>query len=390
MSGEGSASRPVNSTYWPDIRRILDTEPARMNDYNGTCDICQRQMDLRTQDELEHACTRISVCACGHMFGTSCLMNWLNTKTETYVSNCPRCRADLRFKSLKSFESLAVPAPCQFRQLGIAMREPSLGSCCPAHRLADRLATAIDRQAHASTWIDSVVRLYCVFTVEGVMERPMYVKASGVEEVFLDDPAEGEGQCLEVDLGTPFWQDIWQRVLMNYSVAERNEIRLTSIRFRGDPFLQNCEQIINEEILRRTRDHLHYETLDSEPMPAYEPQEIIYTGILPQYDFEAVFHAHVRDNVQFARAMDYFNDEIINEVLNGGGDDESDSDDNSEQDGDVAMGEENLDAIVAGYIDAEVEANHQTILAAQNEDAYEEYLERLDNSDPNMDGLYDD
>jgi hypothetical protein len=245
MSTQDGSVEPVTSAFLPEIRHILNTDPARMENYQGTCDICRRRMDLHDNinTNLENSCTFIVACVCGHMFGALCLAEWVKN-AETVVKTCPTCREDLRpFQSVNGYDWLIQPAPCPNKEL-YALR-PSLGSCCPLHLLADRLVKALNRELDWPQNESTEVITYYVFTITGITEEPFYVvpnnkEESRVEEVFQfsNDPLQGE-TFQEVNMVTPFWERVWHRALSSYSEADRSRIRLTCIRFREKAFMES-------------------------------------------------------------------------------------------------------------------------------------------------------
>ena len=95
-----SVPEPVTETYWPKLRKILESKFIDRTNLDLQCVICYDTMTTRAEDHVSEEVGRYGPCThqacvlpCGHMIGLSCMARMkLNNYEEEKASLCPCCR----------------------------------------------------------------------------------------------------------------------------------------------------------------------------------------------------------------------------------------------------------------------------------------------------------
>ena len=91
----------------PSIKRFLEALPEiqlkDLSEDHKNCNICMEQYTDATDAEKP-----VSL-RCGHIFGSSCIMNWVLSSEVSHHSTCPMCRATLTAPSdIERWENWAI------------------------------------------------------------------------------------------------------------------------------------------------------------------------------------------------------------------------------------------------------------------------------------------
>ncbi|CAG7559247.1 unnamed protein product [Fusarium equiseti] len=88
---------PITSTNWPTLIKEVKEDPDNKRDLRLTCDICFELMATSPGQNLGNLCHEAFILPCGHMFGQSCIEEWMKgARRRHYKYSCPACRATMK------------------------------------------------------------------------------------------------------------------------------------------------------------------------------------------------------------------------------------------------------------------------------------------------------
>ncbi|KAI1052426.1 hypothetical protein LB507_007625 [Fusarium sp. FIESC RH6] len=94
---EPSNTDPITNTNWPTLLREVQDDPDNKRVLRLTCDICFELMATSPGQDPGNLCHEAIILPCGHMFGQSCIEEWIQSKERRhYKYSCPKCRAVMK------------------------------------------------------------------------------------------------------------------------------------------------------------------------------------------------------------------------------------------------------------------------------------------------------
>ncbi|KAJ4141685.1 hypothetical protein NW768_000901 [Fusarium equiseti] len=97
VTSDPDNTEPITSTNWPTLVKEVEEDPDNKRDLRLTCDICFELMATSPGQNLSNLCHEAFILPCGHMFGQSCIEEWMKSaQRRRYVYSCPACRAKMK------------------------------------------------------------------------------------------------------------------------------------------------------------------------------------------------------------------------------------------------------------------------------------------------------